>query len=220
MPPRFPVVVLALALSAAGCLPHELDWEIGWSEDGLSERLWTLEASITEGGCAGGTVVWSGTTGRTGHFDSPPELGEGHFGFGARAGDEQCSWYAQGCVDRKLPAGDNQDDIVVVLSPLEPPSAACPADECLAGSCGAGCVAGDCSCPAGRCTQRCTEGGDCSCLAGNCTVRCEAGAACSCVGGGCTMDCAAGSECSCVGGSCVMACQEGATCSCLGGHCE
>lgn len=226
---RLALALCALILPPGGCvLPHLLSWEIGWGEIGLENRAVAIEASILQGGCGGGTVVWmQEVPAASAGFDDPPTLGEGRYGFAARARDASCVWYASGCREIDMP-GENQGSLLVVLEALEPPEPACPVDQCIAGGCacsapgecGSACTSGDCSCLTGGCTMRCAESGDCSCIGGNCTVRCDQNATCSCVGGNCVMDCVAGAECSCEGGNCTFFCTEGAECSCPGGGCR
>lgn len=225
--PRLVLLVFVLAVAPPACvLPHELDWEIGWSEPGLQARAAVVEASISKGGCEGEEVVWRQETAVTrGSWDEPPTLAEGRYGFAARVRDAGCVWFAQGCRDVDLP-GDSESTLLVVIEPAvtEPE---CAAEACIAGACacteggdcGTACLSGDCECFTGGCAMRCTAGRECSCFGGDCHVQCPADATCECFGGDCIMDCAPGSSCECAGGGCAMACAEGAQCSCVAGGC-
>jgi hypothetical protein len=227
VPTRLALLLSALVLSPGGCVPHLLDWEIGWSETGLENRFAAVEASILSGGCGGGTVLWIEEVRLSTGWETPPNLGAGRYGFAARARDAHCVWYAQGCREIDLPASD-QAAVLVVLEPAAPAEPACAPELCLGGACacvapgecGSACVSGDCSCSGRDCAMRCTADRACSCPGGGCNVRCEGGATCDCPGGNCVMDCAAGALCSCEGGDCTMACVEGAECSCRGGGCR
>ena len=228
MPQRLLILIASLALTPAGCvLPHTLEWEIDWAEPGLADRAVAVEARILEGGCTGGSVVWSGESGRDGlGWETPPDLDAGRYGFAARSRDVHCRWFATGCREVDLP-GDNDDRLRVVLATAQAEEA-CAEDLCIAGqcactapgSCGAACVGPDCTCSGGECALWCTDGGDCACAGGGCAMRCDLGAECTCTGGDCVMDCAAGSTCTCVAGDCTMECAASATCTCLAGGCS
>ena len=215
-------------LHAGGCvLPHTLEWEIGWAETGLDGRAAVLEASIVAGGCDGADVLWIGEAVATSQasWAEPPTLGEGLYGFRARARDERCRWFAGGCRQLRLP-GDNDGTVTVMLAAMAP-SAACDEDLCIGGRCACSapgecdaCTSGDCSCNASGCAMWCRAEQSCSCVGGDCSLRCDTGSECGCIGGNCVIDCAPGATCECIGGDCRMACAEGASCSCLGGDCR
>lgn len=217
----------ALSVVPAGCaMPHTLSWELGWSDTVLEDRAVAVEASILEGGCEG-TVLWT-TQIELGHeTEDPPKLGEGRYGFRARARDMSCIWFADGCRDLELPAEDASSDVRVVLAGATE-LAACAADLCIAGlcactapgQCGTACVGADCDCVFGDCALRCTEDGSCSCTGGGCRMRCDEGSVCDCLGGGCVMDCGPETTCECLSGGCVYSCGAGASCTCQGGGCR
>lgn len=225
---RLACLIGALTLLPDGCvLPHTLSWEIGWSEAGLEDRAASVEASILKDGCDGGTLVWiQEVSTATARWDDPPRLGEGRYGFVARARDAHCAWFASGCRELEMPA-DDDGELLVIVEPLTPEQQECPAEQCIGGECscarpgecGAACTSGDCACADGGCSMACGLGRTCSCVGGGCNVRCETGATCSCRGGHCVMDCAAGARCVCEGGDCTLACEVGADCTCPGDGC-
>ncbi|MBI2893413.1 MAG: hypothetical protein HYY06_07660 [Deltaproteobacteria bacterium] len=113
-----------------GCLPSDLEWTVTFATQDLADRAVAVEGSILEGGCEGGTTLYSATIGEI--SDDPPLLEAGTFGFAGRARNVQCQWYAAGCKTLELPASD---DAVAVMLDAEAGGPFCEGP-CLDGACG------------------------------------------------------------------------------------
>ena len=125
-----PVLVLALlAWLALACLACEdetnrLDFEIHFASPALADRAQRLEARILLGGCDGDEALYSASFTPDEQGALPEALGDGRFGFDARALDASCRWYAAGCRELDLPRG-GAGSAVVMLEALPTPALDC-----------------------------------------------------------------------------------------------
>jgi len=225
-----PAALSVLALATVACAPQDLDWAIRFEPATLSSTVVRLDARILKGPCPGTEVLWNETVHPGGGVDEPPELPEGTYCFGARAGDAACQWFAAGATEAVLP----REGAITVVVRAQTPESNCTAT-CEAGLCGGGSTdagvdpdGGGENCSAGGCTRECDTATTCAhgCSGGACVMRCTTGADCdfTCSGGGCDIQCDTGATCtaSCSGGRCNMACSGGSDCDfrCSGGTCS
>lgn len=135
-------LVLSAGLVVAACGdegPRGLGWRLVFDPPSLEARARGYEASILTGRCGEATrsSVYTSRAARDQDFTGvPPVLQPGAWSFEARAMDDRCAWYAQGCVDVTLPR-EPGDVVVVRLEAIggDPPNACAGSQRCEDGAC-------------------------------------------------------------------------------------
>lgn len=122
-------LLAACALGACDPSPAPLHWQLQWKTPALAQRAAVLEARIAKGGCASTDIAYASRFAPGKEAGQPPTLGSGKYGFGARAQDAQCQWYASGCVEVELPEKSARM-LVVNLVPLVMPALDCDYPSC------------------------------------------------------------------------------------------
>ncbi len=123
---------------------YPLLWNVSLENDALRSRMIAVEVTVLRDGCQGTNVVYEQWVRKNDMPVKPPRLGSGVFAFRARAVDGTCTAFASGCAEIKLPA-ENQELNLVMQTQTE--QALCTASQCNAGVCdgatGDGGVTGD-----------------------------------------------------------------------------
>lgn len=136
----------SLALAAlAGCDGDDetMSWQIEFASRSLRDRAAVVEARIVQGGCTSEEVVYASAFDPDEAGTSPPQLDDGKYGFIARALDQDCYWYAQGCTEAELPKGGGQ--VMVKIAALDRETLDCDGNDCSSAACrgGTGDAGGD-----------------------------------------------------------------------------
>jgi hypothetical protein len=121
--------LLACMLGACEPSPAPLDWQLQWKTPSLAQRAAVLEARIAKGGCASTDIAYASRFAPGKRAGRPPTLASGKYGFGARAQDAQCQWFAAGCVEVELPE-KRERALVVDLAELPMPALDCDYPSC------------------------------------------------------------------------------------------
>ena len=132
MVPRGHALLASLVLLASfmllGCEDdsHALDFQIHFASPELADRAQRVQARILLGGCEGEEDLYESTFGADEEGALPEALGDGRYGFAARAMDESCHWYASGCRELQLPRGGD-GSAIVMLEAMPVPALDCAA---------------------------------------------------------------------------------------------
>jgi hypothetical protein len=127
-------LVAACALGACEPSAAPLHWQLQWKTPALANRAAVLEARIAKGGCASTDIAYASRFAPGKQAGQPPTLASGKYGFAARAQDEQCQWYASGCVEIELPEKHDRT-LVVHLAELIMPALDCDYPSCDSPQC-------------------------------------------------------------------------------------
>lgn len=225
------LALAALLVSTVGCegSPHGLEWGFRFETPALRERAAFVRATILEGGCDGDRAVYDAELAVGGPAPtSPGELGPGTYGLLGVARDASCVWFADGCVEVRLPdQADARVEVTLSASAVE--EALCAVDRCTDGRCtavgdagmgdggtgdgGRTCTPEVCNANDDDCDGRVDEdfGAGCTpCSAG--TANCDGD-----TGNGCEADLATdAANCGACGSGCGDALCSGGSCACAG----
>lgn len=127
-------LLAACALGACEPSPAPLQWQLQWKTPALAQRAAVLEARIAKGGCGSTDIAYASRFAPDEKAGQPPTLASGKYGFGARAQDAQCQWYASGCIEVELPQ-KSERTLVVALAPLTIPALDCDYPSCDSPQC-------------------------------------------------------------------------------------
>ena len=111
---------------ALGCEDetNALEFQIKFGSPVLADRAQRVEARILLGGCEGEEALYESTFGVDEEGALPSALGDGRYGFTARALDASCHWYAAGCRELVLPRNED-GSAVVMLEAMPVPELEC-----------------------------------------------------------------------------------------------
>lgn len=96
-------------LMLAGCKSAKTNtgsWNITFADPALKSRTSAIDLSIGRGTCLNHNIVYASVWVTGGAVEAPPQLSSGTYALRARARDGQCLWFADGCTEVILPAGD------------------------------------------------------------------------------------------------------------------
>jgi hypothetical protein len=127
-----------VALAACKSDAESLRWEIAFESRALGARAALVESRILKGGCDSNEILYVSAFAPDEAGTRPPELDSGSYGLIARAQDEDCLWYAEGCTEVALPR--DGAPVLVMLAALDDETLDC--DACQAVQCGGGMDAG------------------------------------------------------------------------------
>lgn len=108
----------ALVTAFIGCDARRASWNFTFAENSLKTRAAVVEARILADGCSGSRVLYETSIDPSTNATSPEELTPGTYGFFGRAGDVDCRWFAEGCVEKTLPL-DEEESISVRLLEIQ-----------------------------------------------------------------------------------------------------
>lgn len=123
----------AFVMIFIGCDARTVSWSFTFAERSLKTRAVVVEARILADSCAGSRVIYESTFDPSRRASAPDELAPGSYGFFGRAGDADCRWFAEGCVQKTLPLGDDEAITVRLLEIQE--QLHCYTGTCVDGIC-------------------------------------------------------------------------------------
>ncbi len=125
------LLLLLMVFAACSEETPQQGWSLQFNDEALRERVSDTYAEILRGGCEGERIFTFVS------YDEPrrlPRLEPGTYGFFARAGDEDCFWYAGGCVEHGVPL-EQSAAFEVVMQPLDQEVDSCAEIDCSMASC-------------------------------------------------------------------------------------